>query len=244
MSTIGLTFEHDGKLGRITIDNPTRRNAMTAQMWAELPDFLREAKGARVLLIEGTGQHFCAGADIHEMGKLCGDPAATTAFREQMQQALRALCEFAAPTIASIRGTCYGAGLAIAMACDLRFATKDAKFSVPPAKLGLLYPKEDIARLVALVGPAKAKQVLFTGEVIPAKTAARSGLINQVQNEEQTKALVEAIMGNSANSIALLKQLVDGNLADPDRAFEQCFDQNDFAEGLAAFAAHRAPDYS
>ncbi len=244
MSAIGLTFEHDGKLGRIIIDNPARRNAMTTQMWAELPALLHEAKDVRVLLIEGAGEHFCAGADIHEMGELRGNPAATTAFRKHMQRALQTLSQFTAPTIAHIRGTCYGAGLAIAMACDLRFASEDAKFSVPPAKLGLLYPKDDIAHLVDLVGPAKAKHYLFTGEVIPAKAAAQSGLINAIQYEEQTKALVETILGNSASSIALLKQLVDGKLADPDQAFDQCFDQKDFAEGLAAFAARRAPDYS
>jgi enoyl-CoA hydratase/carnithine racemase len=244
LSRFRLTFEQDGALARLALDNTGRRNAISMDMWRELPGLLQQANTANTLLLIGEGGHFSAGADIHEMGKLQGKPTAASSFRETMQKALAALRDYPHPSIAHIQGHCFGAGVALAMACDLRFAESHAKFSIPPAKLGLLYPESDIAHLVSLVGPALAKQWLFSGEVFSAANAARHGLINAEQSMAETLGLITAINANSPTSIASLKQLVDGRLLDPDAAFDRCFGENDFAEGLAAFAQKRRPRYS
>ncbi|VAV98096.1 Enoyl-CoA hydratase [hydrothermal vent metagenome] len=244
MSKLRLHLAQDGTTGRLEISNPSRRNAMTRAMWRDLPDLLQQAAHVRVLLLCGEGAHFCAGADIDEMGKLLENPDETSVFRAEMQNALSCLSQFRAPTIAHITGSCYGAGLALAMACDLRFADASATFCLPPAQLGLLYPKDDIRRLVALVGVGIAKQLLFSAEVISAQQAAQLRLINHVQPQSQTMKTIEQIAQNSTHSIADLKRLIDGNLPDADQAFDVAFQAKDFAIGISAFADKRRPDYS
>jgi len=231
-----VTLERDGALATLRLDNPTKRNAITGAMWRQIPKLLDELADVRVVVLCGAGAQFCAGADLDELVGLQENSQAAAEFRQEMQTALHALAQFPAPTIAQISGNCYGAGVALAMACDLRFAEADARICIPPAKLGLVYPKEDVARLVALVGPGQAKHLLFSASELNPKQAARIGLINAVQHRDKTLALVDEIIGNSAHSIVVLKSMIDGRLDNPDQAFDDCFGQKDFAVITHAFA--------
>ena len=156
----------------VVIHHPAKRNAMTAAMWAALPpllDALASDTGVRALVLTGEGGTFCAGADI---STLQGSPEEAQSLAVRAEEALAA---FPKPTLAAIRGHCVGGGSQLAAACDLRFAMEGALFGVTPAKLGIVYPASSTRRLVSLVGPAAAKYLLFSGELIDAERALRPG---------------------------------------------------------------------
>ena len=125
-------------------------------------------------------------------------------FRETMRDGLDALRNLPIPTIAVIHGACYGAGIALAMACDLRIAAADARFAITPAKIGISYPQEDVHRLTELVGPGQAARLLFTALAIDGAEAARIGLVELCDADEGP--IVEAILASDADSLAALKR--------------------------------------
>ena len=160
MTEISLRFEPP--FARIVLNRPDRRNAITRAMWRALPA-IRAAIEARedllVALVEGEGAHFSAGADIVELGEVYRDAAATRDYGDAVQDGLKALMGLDRPTIAVIRGVAIGAGLGLALACDLRFCADDAHLAITPAKLGLVYGHAETRRLIELVGPSRAKDL-------------------------------------------------------------------------------------
>lgn len=196
----------DDGVARLTLDRPEARNAIPADGWADLRAAVGEAAGARLLILSGAGSAFCAGADLSDFAAMRNEEGARVRFREEMRAALGSLRALPMPTIAAISGPCYGAGVALAMACDLRIATSSAAFAITPAKIGLSYPQEDVHRLVALVGPGQAARLLFTGMSIEAAEAARIGLVELVDPDES--ALIDAIRANDGASIATLKAAI------------------------------------
>ena len=164
MTDVSLRFEPP--FAYIVLNRPDRRNAITRAMWRALPA-IRAAIEARedvlVVLIEGEGAHFSAGADISEFDEVYRDAAATREYGDAVQNGLRALMDLDRPTLAVIRGVAVGGGLGLALACDLRFCAADAHLAITPAKLGLIYGHAETRRLVELVGPSRAKDLLFTG---------------------------------------------------------------------------------
>jgi enoyl-CoA hydratase/carnithine racemase len=189
----------DGEVARLTLDRPEARNAIPAKGWAELTRRLGEVE-ARLLVLSGAGGAFCAGADLSDFAAIRDDEAAGRRFREEMRTALDALSGLPIPTVARIDGACFGAGVALAMACDLRIATAGARFAITPAKIGLSYPQEDVHRLVALVGPGQAARLLFTAATIDGAEALRIGLADLGELDEQ------AILANDPDSLAALKR--------------------------------------
>src|SRR5436305_1867224 len=161
-------LESDEGLVRLVLDRPEARNAIPAAGWRALGETIAgiEAGDARLLVVTGAGGTFCAGADLADFASMRADPAAIARFREEMRAALDRLAALPIPTIALILGHCYGAGVALAMACDLRIAAPEAAFAITPAKLGISYPQEDVHRLVALVGPGQAARLLLGGQAI------------------------------------------------------------------------------
>jgi enoyl-CoA hydratase/carnithine racemase len=200
----------DGDVARLTLERPEARNAIPAAGWAELARLLGTVEG-RLLVVSGAGGAFCAGADL-------GDLAALR--REEMRSALDALRDLAMPTLARIDGPCFGAGVALAMACDLRVAGPGARFAITPAKIGISYPQEDVYRLVALVGPGQAARLLFTAAAIDGAEAMRIGLVEFHELDEA------AILAADPQSLATLKRAIrlagDGVRVDPeqDRRFD------------------------
>jgi enoyl-CoA hydratase/carnithine racemase len=224
---------HDGAVARLTLDRPEARNAIPASGWTALAACLGEVEG-RLLVLSGTGGAFCAGADLADFAAMREDEGARRRFREAMRAALDALSALPIPTVARIDGACYGAGVALAMACDLRVATAGARFAITPAKIGISYPQEDVSRLVALVGPGQAARLLFTAATIDGAEALRIGLADLDELDEA------AILANDADSLAALKQAIaragEGVRSDPalDARFDALIGGAEMARRLEA----------
>ena len=193
---------------RLTLERPEARNAIPAAGWNLLAERIgeAEAKDARLLVVTGAGGTFCAGADLADFAAMRGDAAATARFRIEMRGALDRLRALPIPTIALIEGHCYGAGVALAMACDLRIAAPGAAFAITPAKIGIAYPQEDVHRLVQLVGPGQAARLLLGGQAIDGEEARRIGLVEA--HLPAAQGLIEAILANEPESLATLKQAI------------------------------------
>jgi len=202
-----FALEIDDDMARITLQRPERRNAIARDGWASLAAWIGEAdaSAARLLVVTGSSGAFCAGADLSDF-PMALDAAAE--FRLAMRTALDRLRDAAIPTIALIDGACYGAGMALAMACDLRFATPASQFAIPPAKIGISYPQEDVHRLVELVGPGQAARLLYSGQGIDAAEALRIGLVEMVAEADEGEAYLAAIRANGAESLVALKRAV------------------------------------
>ena len=132
-----------------------------------------------MLVVTGAGGTFCAGADLGDFAAMRGDEAARRPLpRGHARRARRAARRSPSRPSPLIEGPCYGAGVALAMACDLRIARARRQFAITPAKIGISYPQEDVHRLVALVGPGQAARLLFTAETIDGEEAKRIGLVD------------------------------------------------------------------
>lgn len=191
----------DDGLGRIILDRPEARNAIPLSGWDALAALVTEAagRGAHLIVLEGASGAFCAGADISEFPER--DPGR---LRLAMRGALNRLATLDIPVIAAIGGPCYGAGVALALACDIRLAGPDARFAITPAKMGISYPQEDVHALVAAVGPGQAARLLFGGAAIDGAEALRIGLADAPL--DALDDLVAAIRTSDAASLATLKR--------------------------------------
>jgi enoyl-CoA hydratase/carnithine racemase len=255
MTEISLRFEPP--FARVVLNRPDRRNAITRAMWKALPA-IRASIEARddllVALIEGEGAHFSAGADVAELSHVYGDPAATRDYGDTMQSGLRALMELDRPTIAVIRGVAIGGALGLALACDLRFCAADAHLAITPAKLGLIYGHAETRRLVELVGPSRAKDLLFTGRRIETDEALAIGLIDrriETALQETVLGYAQGLADMSQMSIRGGKRAIDAiaaGLRHETPGFRALTESaalgQDFVEGRAAFAAKRAAKFT
>jgi enoyl-CoA hydratase/carnithine racemase len=232
----------DAGLARLTLDRPQARNAIPAAGWAELGERLGEVErsDAMVLILAGAGDAFCAGADLGDFPAMQGDPAACAQFRVAIRSALDRLREIPVPTIAHVDGACYGAGVALAIACDLRVAGQGALFAITPAKIGVGYPQEDVHRLVQLVGPGQAARLLFTAQSLDGAEAARIGLVELYAPEGGVDALAAAIGENARDSLVDLKRAIrlasEGRRGDAeqDRRFDALIGGAEVARRLEA----------
>ena len=211
-----LGDERIGSVATITIDNPDRRNAMTAAMYRAMPDACAVALAEpdlRVVVLRGAGDlAFSAGSDITEFeDRRMGGEA--EGYDRAEHAAWEAIESIPVPVIAAIRGSCRGGGVAIALHADLRIAADDATFSVPPANLGLSYPPEATRRLVATVGPSQAKRLLFTAEAIDAPRAERIGLVDEVvpaaNHTDHVAAMVDTIAHRAPLTHRASKRVID-----------------------------------
>jgi enoyl-CoA hydratase/carnithine racemase len=235
-------LHHDGEAARLTLDRPEARNAVPLDGWDALAVLLEQVarSEARLLVVAGAGGAFCAGADLGDFPALNRDEAARVRFREAMRAALDRLRDLAMPAIAWIEGPCYGAGVALAMACDIRIAGPDARFAITPAKMGISYPQEDVHRLVELVGPGQAARLLFTAGSIDGAEAARMGLVELNAPQDALDAMIAAILDNDSGSLAALKRAVrlaaDGRRSDSgqDRSFDALIGGAELARRLEA----------
>jgi enoyl-CoA hydratase/carnithine racemase len=255
MTEISLRFEPP--FARIILNRPDRRNAITRAMWRALPA-IRASIEARddllVTLIEGEGAHFSAGADIAELADVYRDAHSARDYGDAAQDGLKALMALDRPTIAVIRGVAVGGGLGLALACDLRFCAADAHLAVTPARLGLVYGHAETRRLIELVGPSRAKDLLFTGRRIETDEALAIGLIDR----RVETALRETVLGYARGladlsqlSIRGAKRAVDAIAAGMNketptfRALTEAAALGpDFAEGRAAFAEKRTAKFT
>jgi enoyl-CoA hydratase/carnithine racemase len=246
----------DDGVAVLTINRPAKRNALTLQMWADLPGLLTalaDDPRVRALLLTGAGDTFSAGADIAELREVYADPDRADAYHATSVAAEEALAAFPRPTIAAIRGACVGGGCQLAIACDLRLAEAGARLGITPAKLGMVYPAVPTARLVRLIGPARAKYLLFSAELVSAERAETFGLVDEVVPAgglpERALGLAATIAGRSLLTLGAVKDVADAVAAggDPHAAVEpwerRSRHASDVREGLAAFVERRAPRF-
>jgi len=237
---------------------PERRNAMTLQMWEELPTVLQtvaESTEVRVLLVRGSGTNaFCSGADISEFEVMYATAESTENYLTSVRKAQYELRHLPQPTVALIHGDCVGSGCGLALACDLRFAAEDARFGIPPAKLGLAYSVEDTAQLVEKVGPSFAKDLLFSARLVDAKKALTAQLIDQISTTDQLEAdtlsYAQNIAALSQNSLRTSKRIINAvsdTLIPEDRSLRELyaatFSGPDMQEGYRAFLQRRKPEF-
>lgn len=244
-----IQVDRDGFIATITLSRPQARNALPIAGWHALAEAAREiaASDARCVLLQSeVPVVFSAGADIGEFATFAVTEDAAN-FRKAMRAGIDAIAALPMPVIAVIDGGCFGAAIALVLAADLRVAGDGAQFASTPAKLGIGYPREDVARLMAQVGKGNAARMLFTGEIVEAADALAMGLV-ELRWEEPAplaRAFADRIAANGPQAIRLLKRTLN-DPADPvlDAEFDAAFGGPEFAEGYKAFRERRRPDYT
>ncbi len=249
---MSLRLERDGATAHVLIDRTAKRNAFTMGMWQKLPLLLEAAAAdpaTRLVVLRAAEPGvFCAGADIGELLANKDDAVWRNANQAAINRVQYELARFELPTIALVEGDCIGGGCGLAMACDLRVATGQARFGITPAKLGLVYPLHDVKLLIDLVGPGQARRMLYTGELIDAREAHRIGLVEFLADNAQ--GVIAGILAASPHSVRQTKHFVqrvlDGQIADDDdtrQIFADAFTGPDFLEGTTAFVQKRKPEF-
>ena len=249
----------EGSIGWITLNHPERRNAMSLDMWHGL-GVAAQALGSdarvRVVVLRGAGgKAFASGADISEFEQHRADAAQKASYDQVTARGFAALADLGKPLIAMVEGYCVGGGLALARAADLRFASADARFAIPAARLGLGYDYRGIAALARLVGPAAAKDMLFSARFLDAPEALRLGLVNFVADkgvlESQVQTYAAGIAANAPltvhaakRALQLFERHADAQGSEEIAALvRRCFDSEDYREGRRAFLAKRPPEF-
>lgn len=254
-----LSRKQDG-VGWMILNNPERHNAISLEMWEAAMEIMAEFKAdpdVRVMVVTGAGgKAFASGADISKFKDERQEAAAVAHYQATTQKAYVTVQALSIPTIAMIRGYCIGGGTALAVCCDLRICTENAKFGIPAAKLGLGYGLARAQPLVDLIGPAFAKEMFFTGRQFDAREAESMGLVNRVVSDDRLEATVEElatmIAGNAPLTVRCAKLVVGEALKDAgerdvaatERAVEACFRSQDYREGQSAFLEKRKPRFT
>ncbi|TMA23872.1 MAG: enoyl-CoA hydratase/isomerase family protein [Deltaproteobacteria bacterium] len=251
MAYENIQVAREGSIAILTVNRPKSLNALNGKTLREMTQAVRElADQSRALILTGAGDKaFVAGADIAEMAPMT--PWSAREFSE-LGHVLTALLEdIPCATIAAVNGYALGGGLELAVACDMIFASENAKLGLPEVTLGVTPGFGGTQRLVRLVGKLRAKEIIFTGEMVDAQTACRIGLVNEVVPQAQLLAHCKKVAAKIAErgplAIARAKRLVERGYDMPLRAanrqeaetFALLFDTQDRAEGMKAFLEKR-----
>jgi 2-(1,2-epoxy-1,2-dihydrophenyl)acetyl-CoA isomerase len=254
-----LLYERGGAVATITLNRPEARNALDFVMRRELAAALEEVQAdaaARVLILTGAGGHFCAGGDVKTMREKRHTAAEGRARVELLNKAITRLVDFPKPTLAMVDGFAVGAGTNLALCCDLVVASDRAKFGELFWKIGLVPDGGGTWLLPRVVGMARAKELVFTADVIDAAEAARIGLVNRVvpaaELEKTTRALAARIAAGPPAVLKMAKHMLN-RAATSDlagaldlEAYSQgiAIASDDHQEGLAAFFEKRPPKFT
>jgi enoyl-CoA hydratase len=249
----------EASIGWLVLNNPARHNALSLAMYGAIERVVLKLEAdpeIRVIVVTGAGERaFVSGADISEFAEKRATPAQIAEYDALSERASVALETVAKPTICMIRGYCIGGGLDLALRTDLRIASEDSRFGVPAARLGLGYGFSDVKRLVDVVGPAYAREILYTGRQFTAGEALAMGLIHRVAPAvalaEEVGKLAETLAANAPLTIRAMKRSIADavkdagarDLAAVAALVEACFDSADYAEGRRAFMEKRRPDF-
>ena len=255
MSTLETIFDIEGPIAFLTFNRPEARNAMTWGMYDALVaacDRVDADPNLRVFVLRGAGQAFVAGTDISQSSRSTSRDDAIQ-YERRLDGIIDRVERVKLPTIAQVHGVAAGGGCAIALACDLRVCTPDAKFGNPVARtLGNCLSAANYARILDLIGPAKTKEMMFTGRLFDAGEAARLGLVTKMAEgtsiDRVVRELAADLAGNAPLTIRATKEAVRRiqerrRLDQPaiDDLIALCYLSDDFKEGVSSFLSKRRP---
>jgi enoyl-CoA hydratase/carnithine racemase len=259
LATDKMIAEKADGIGWMTFNNPARRNAIGFAMREailEIIDDFNNDPDVRVIVMRGAGDKaFVSGSDISEFAERRATPEQREVYDALSSRVNDAYNSIEKPLIAMIRGFCMGGGLGTALQADLRIAAEGSEFGIPAAKLSIGYGYHNMKKLIDLVGPAKTKEIMFTGRRFSAEEALAMGLINQLvpvdKLEETVNDLAAMIAENAPLTIRATRTIVaeaakdpaDRNLALCDEQVEACMNSADYAEGRTAFMEKRKPKF-
>jgi enoyl-CoA hydratase/carnithine racemase len=251
--------ERRGTVGWITLNRPEKRNALSLSMWQAVGRAAREFgadPAIRCVVLYGAGGSFAAGADIGQFEDARASAEAEQRYKATADEAFDGLGNLPQPLVAVIEGFCIGGGLGLALQADLRVASEDARFGIPAARLGIAYDHVRLRRLVDVVGPSAAKDILFTARRLDTAEAWRMGLIDRIALAGRLEAvageLLDQMCDNAPLSLRACKAAVDEWCLDPtdrhpgrlDALERACFDSEDYSEGRRAFLEKRRPRFA
>ena len=252
-----LLFEVRGDIGWVTFNRPQARNALTFAMYEGLAEICTGAvqSGLKALVVTGAGDKaFAAGTDIAQF-KAFESGEDGIAYERKMDHILDAIERCAVPTVAAIAGFCTGGGAAIAAVCDLRIASATAQFGFPISRtLGNCLSMSNYARLAALIGPQRVKEMIFLAKLMDAPAALAAGLVSEVLPDTaalQTRAeeVARTVAGHAPLTLQVTKEALrrlQARIADEsiDDLIRLAYGSADFREGMAAFLEKRAPKWT
>lgn len=253
-----IYLSKNDEIATIYINRPLKRNALKLEMWEMIPELIEDCEQdshIKVIIFSGVNESaFSAGADISEFKTLRYTAEGAKKYNDATMVAEKAIAEVSKPTIAMIQGYCVGGGCEIAVACDFRFSDENGKFGITPAKLGLVYNTPGTKNIVDLVGPAKTKDILYTGRLIEAEEALRIGLIDRIFPSEkihqETLEYSKLICNNAQFAVRGSKKVVNevlhGAAEDSPEMAQLVIDSfvsDDYKEGVTAFLEKRKADF-
>lgn len=255
-----VRYSVENGVARLVLDQPHKLNAMTFEMWASLQGLVARAEAdreVRVILVTGEGgRAFCAGADISQFGAQRDGDAATRAYDDAYLSGCAAIANASKPSVALIRGVCFGGGFGLAMSCDIRLARSDARFRVPAARLGLGYAYEGVRALVGKLGVGPVADLLLSARIVAGEEALRLGVVNALWGADVFEAEADAYLArmavNAPLTLRAVKQTLNALLAPEgekdidaaNRAIAACFTSADYKEGQRAFKEKREPAFT
>ena len=254
-----LLVEKADGIGTLTLNQPSKRNAISFEMWRDFPEAMADLENdpdVRVIVLTGAGEKaFSAGADISEFGEYRSTLEQRALYQDYEHATTLSLRNSKKFVIARIDGVCVGGGAEVALDCDVQIASDRSRFAITPARIGLGYPVTDVARLVQNLGPRNAKEILASGRYYSAEEAKAIGWINHVVPATELDAFVHEyameIAENAPLSVTaakvtvneLLKAVEDRDVAACEAAVEACYLSNDYVEGQKAFGEKRPPNF-
>ena len=253
-----LLVDRKGAVATITVNRPRQRNAMNASMWKRVPVLFEELgrdNEVRAIVLRGAGQQsFVSGADISEFEAVRKDSGTAEAYNALLNSANRTIQTCPKPTVAMIFGYCMGGGMTLATSCDLRFAAEGSTFAIPAGRLSIVYGVEATMPLVHLVGPSRAKDLLFSARTLDSQEAMAIGLVNRVLPVDELEAFtydyLQKVAANAPLTVQGAKAVTDAILEHDsvktqaaDQLALSAFDSEDYREAVRAFLEKRPPRF-
>jgi enoyl-CoA hydratase/carnithine racemase len=259
MTSEEILIQRDENIATVVFNRPKVRNAISLAMWSEIPTIIDRLAGddtVRAIVFRGAGTNaFASGADIAEFKDNRRDAETARAYNKTVERACASIRQCPKPTVAMVYGFCMGGAMAIAMACDLRFAAEGSRYGIPAAKLSITYELDAVRQLVDLVGPAYTKDILFSARTVNADEAFRIGLVQRLMPAAELEAVtydyLRTVVANAPLSVrgaklqleAIFEGMTPAHRDEMRALRDRSFDTEDFKEGTNAFLEKRPPKF-